>query len=133
MAVLALLLLTGTAAAALMVQPSPGLGAPVAHSAQAFSRCRLALSESSRDTNADDEGEDGSFDLGLLKLPLLTTPERAGHMGFRERQRLQTEKAREAAKGPTMNAVQPAGGNDLGFSLRETVFDGGDDVFGDEA
>ena len=34
----------------------------------------------------------------------------------------------KAPPGPSLS--EPARGNDLGFSLRETVFDGGDDVFG---
>lgn len=90
-------------------------------------RCRLALSESAADEDAPDDDE--PMDLGLLKMPLLLTPKGAGFQKFRERQRTQTEKAK-APPGPSLLS-EPARGNDLGFSLRETVFDGGDDVFGD--
>jgi len=97
----------------------------------AAARCRLVLSESAFDDADDSSSETDMFDMGLLKMPLITTPDRAGHHSFRERQRQRTEKNRPRRMGDEQDTTQAAqGGNDLGFSLKETIFDANDDAFG---
>ena len=57
----------------------------------------------------------------------------AGFQRFRERRRGQTRADDPIARcilGDPDPAAGTPGGNDLGFSLRETIFDEGDDAFG---
>jgi hypothetical protein len=122
-------------AAALMPQLRLGTATSVLHQPAdwaAAARCRLVLSESSLDDVLDSGSDSDMFDMGLLKLPVLTTPDRAGHNSFRERQRQRTEKNRPRRAGDEQGTAQelPAGGNDLGFTLKETIFDTNDDAFG---
>merc|ERR1711972_473764 len=81
----------------------------------------------------EDEDEKAGDGLGLFKMPLLQTPAQAGFQRFRERRRGQTRADDPIARcilGDPDPAAGTPGGNDLGFSLRETIFDEGDDAFG---
>merc|ERR1712060_328028 len=83
----------------------------------------------------DDDGDD---DLGLLRMPRLQTPAQAAFQRYRERMRPQSRLGVNGEDDPiarcALGDVDPAagtrGGNDLGFSLREAIFDDGDDMFG---
>jgi hypothetical protein len=129
-------LLCIASAAALVPQLRLGTGAcitswmhqPAGRAAAA--RSRPVLSESASGAANDTTGSD-MFDMGLLKMPVLTTPDRAGHHSFRERQRQRTEKNRKRRLGDEQDTAQAVQrGNDLGFTLKETIFDANDDVFG---
>lgn len=71
--------------------------------------------------------------MGLLKIPMLTTPERAGYQSFRQRQRLQTEKYRPKTQEGSGEQSQSNNGHNFGFSLSDTIFDSDDDTFGSGA
>ena len=86
-------------------------------------------------------GDDDSLDLGLVSMPLLQTPAQASFQRFRERMQQRRGGPQLGVNGEDnpigrciLGDADPAagteGGNDLGFSLKETIFDSGDDVFG---
>ena len=86
-------------------------------------------------------GDDDSLDLGLVSMPLLLTPAQASFQRFRERMKQRRGGPQLGVNGEDnpigrciLGDADPAagteGGNDLGFSLKETIFDSGDDVFG---
>ena len=68
---------------------------------------------------SDDDSLPDSFDLNLLKMPRLTTPEREAHRRYRERQQKQTEQARNpnrqdaAPSGPTPLGMDPVEGDPI--------------------
>ena len=80
-------------------------------------------------------GDDDDGDLGLVKMPMMVTPAQAAFQRFRERQKPSERRGvngeddpiARAALGDPDPAAGTKGGNDLGFSLRETIFDMGDD------
>lgn len=83
-------------------------------------------------------GDGDELDFGLLKMPLLETPAQAGFRRFRERMQPkpllgvngEDDPIARCILGDPDPQVGTRGANDLGFSLRETIFDQGDDCFG---
>lgn len=89
----------------------------------------------------EEEGDDATAGgLGFFKMPLLQTPAQAGFQRFRQRVRgsqpvrpvdgFDDDPIARCVLGDPDPAAGTRGGNDLGFSLRETIFDDGDDTFG---
>jgi len=118
-------------------------GAPAVCELSATRPCSARMGHDLPDSDLPDSlfGEEAEDDdLGLWKMPLLQTPAQAGFHRFRERRRgaqpvapvdgFDDDPIGRCVLGNPDPAAGTRGGNDLGFSLRETIFDQGDDAFG---